>query len=144
LSQQDVDEVAYIPGDRVSLGIDPVVHGMHLVEITARFVEEVPVLQRPRKVHSLELTGVPEEKPDHRLIEEPDKVIRFSRVVLSAEIPPQINPGEYRCERLVGRTFGNQLLPFDPSTEATWSNWSFQVRAEPSTPLRFSTPLDEA
>jgi hypothetical protein len=52
---------------------------------------------------------------------------KFSRVILSATVPGDAPPGNYRCRQLEALTFGGRRIPFHPLTEERWKKWHFLV-----------------
>jgi hypothetical protein len=122
-------EPARIPGDIVAITMNSVVHEMNLEGVTALFEHE-------SAFEELVLTGIPEETQDLGG-EQRGPHLKISKVTITAVVPEDATPGLYRCTRLVAVTYAGRDIPFAPSTEKEWSDWSIQVQEEPSTPPRF-------
>ncbi len=138
------ESAPYIPGDVVGFELEQITHEMRLREVQATFTEEVPIATM-RSANTIVLAGTPEEKPEHRRFRGPElPILRFSRVVLLAQIPRRAAAGEYRCTGLIGVTYSGHKIPFDQADREHWKNWSFRVREEPNTPPRIAVQRGDA
>jgi hypothetical protein len=131
-----------LPGDTVSIVLEQISHEMYLKEVHAIFTEEIPLVTL-RTANTIRLKGPPKEKIGHKVnrgAEEP--ALRVSSVELSTQIPSRTTPGEYRCTKLIGITYGGRTVPFDKAEEEVWRSWRFRVSEEPNTSPRLSSRPD--
>ena len=111
---------AFVPGDIVGIEMGSLRHRTDLREVLAVFGGDGAYPFR-----EITLRGRPEETSLRRHCSERD---RISRVTLSAVVPDDAVPGEYRCRRLEARTHSGKRVPFEPITEAAWRSWRFRVQ----------------
>jgi hypothetical protein len=131
----------FMPGDPVGIEVGSFSHQMNLKEVLAVFGRSGAEENASDPPHEITLRERPEEKDLPRPYFFEDSEVggngKVSRVALSATVPPDAVPGEYRCQRLEAETFAGRRVAFDPRTEATWRSWRFRVQEEPETPPTF-------
>lgn len=122
-------EKTYIPGDEVSVEIGSIMHEMNITNVASLFEHE-------GGGEGIVLNGWPERSEDSHQYE--DAVgLKRSRAIIKATIPEDATPGLYRCAGLMVETYAEREIAFAPGTEEIWSEWSFRVGEEPTTPPKF-------
>ena len=112
---------AFVPGDVVGIEMGSLPHRADLKEVLAVFGRE-GVGDDVRSLQEITLRGRPEVASRRR------HSSGLGRVTLSAVVPADAAPGEYRCWRLEAETHAGRRVPFDPVTESAWRSWRFRVR----------------
>ncbi|CAA9455049.1 MAG: hypothetical protein AVDCRST_MAG25-16 [uncultured Rubrobacteraceae bacterium] len=112
----------FVPGDVVGIEMGALRHRKGLRGVIAVFEKDGDGGYPPQKIA---LRGRLERAPLRR---HPSGDDRISRVTLSAVVPDDAVPGEYRCRRLEAETFEGARVAFEPVTEAAWRGWRFRVQ----------------
>ena len=112
---------AFVPGDVVGIEMGSLRHRADLGEVLAVFGKDGGY-----PLHEITLRGRPERRALRR--RHPSTGDGVSRVTLSAVVPADAAPGEYRCRRLEAETHAGKKVPFEPVTEAAWRGWRFRVQ----------------
>ena len=112
---------AFVQGDVVGIEMGSLRHRADLREVLAVFGRD-GVGDDGSSLHEITLRGRPEVASPRR------HSSGVSRVTLSAVIPADAAPGEYRCCRLEAETHSGRRVPFEPVTESAWRGWRFRVR----------------
>ena len=113
---------AFVPGDIVGIEMGSLRHRAGLRDVLAVFCRD-GVGDDGRSLQEITLQGRPEASSPRRRHSS-----GISRVTLSAVIPADAAPGEYRCRRLEAETDAGRRVPFEPVTESAWRSWRFRVR----------------
>lgn len=113
----------FVSGDVVGIEMGSLRHRTDLREVFAVFCED-GAGNGGYTSCDITLRGRPQRMSLRRHSSEAS---RLSRVTLSAVVPDDAVPGEYRCQRLEAETHAGERVPFDPVTEAAWRGWRFRV-----------------
>lgn len=114
----------FVSGDVVGIEMGSLRHRTDLREVFAVFCED-GAGNGGYPSRDITLRGRPQRMSLRR--RHSSGASRLSRVTLSAVVPDDAVPGEYRCRRLEAETHAGERVPFDPVTEAAWRGWRFRV-----------------
>ena len=118
----------FVPGDIVGIEMGSLRHDADLEEVFAVF--RTGVAEGGGRVRrEITLRGrLLRRAPRRRRSFGNDAGEELSRATLSAVVPDDAMPGEYRCLRLEAATRAGRRVPFDPVGEAAWQGWRFRVQ----------------